>query len=195
MRARFIGLVLTVAAAAACGGTSDGTLPGGTVPYARDFEGFESWQSETIETTTESGSTHVSGSRTIYINHMPDPAATTFDDGTLIVKRTTADGKLFARAKRGGDFNLRGAVGWEWLELEERPTGLVIRWRGLGPPKGEMYGGDPNGGCNLCHKLAVTNDYVLTPGFRLAGASDAAIELPHLDAGADAPSDDAAAHE
>src|SRR5258708_2773811 len=106
MRARFIGLVLAVAAVACGAPPPPDVVPGGKfTPYARDFEGFSAWPSETIETTTDSGATHVSGSRTVYINHLPEAGATAFEPGTIIVKRTMADGKLFARAKRGGDFN------------------------------------------------------------------------------------------
>jgi hypothetical protein len=30
-----------------------------------------------------------------------------------------------------------------------------------------MYGGDPTGGCNGCHALAVQNDFVLAPWLHL----------------------------
>jgi hypothetical protein len=56
-------------------------------------------------------------------------------------------------AKRGAEFN-RAAPGWEWFELEnlECPDDRVkVIWRGVGPPLGENYGGDPNAGCNTCH--------------------------------------------
>jgi hypothetical protein len=156
---------------------------GGTfVAFGPDFRGFSSWTALALENPTPGGSTHVAGTRTIYINAVPAVGATEFPVGTIIVKRTEADGKLFARAKRGGTFNPRGAIGWEWFELVETAQHEVaIRWRGLGPPLGEVYGGDPNAGCNMCHKLAIANDYVLAPGLMLArpldaDAVDAAVE-------------------
>jgi hypothetical protein len=131
----------------------------------------------------------VSGRRTVYINEVPAPGATEFPVGTIIVKTTEADGKIFARAKRGGTFNSKGSVGWEWFELIETAKGeIVVKWRGVGPPLGEVYGGDPNAGCNQCHKLAVANDYVLAPGLMLAGSADAGT----TDAGADAGAADIA---
>jgi hypothetical protein len=127
--------------------------------------------------------THVSGRRTVYVNHEAEPGATSFPVGTLMVKETEADGKLFARAKRGEGFNATGAKGWEWFELAESATGAVaIQWRGLGPPLGEKYGGDPNSGCNPCHKTATATDYVMTPGLL-------ALSLPDAGAEPDASSD------
>jgi hypothetical protein len=149
------------------------------------------------------GSTHVAGTRTVYINRKPPAGATEFPVGTIIVKVTDADGKIFARAKRGGNFNPKGAVGWEWFELlETAQHDVALKWRGVGPPLGETYGGDPNAGCNLCHKAAPTSDYVLTPGlgFEPGGAPDGGADgAPEADAhaGLDAEPDaaDDAAHE
>jgi hypothetical protein len=169
-------LATTFAGASGCSGGS--AAPTGFVAQNIDFRGYKSWTSFTLDSTTPGGSTHVSGERTVYINHLPPSDATEFPIGTIIVKETAADGKIFARAKRGADVNPTGAVNWEWFELEVVQTVTGIHWRGNGPPSGEIYGGDPNGGCNLCHKLAVSNDYVLTPALRLAGASDAGVALP-----------------
>jgi hypothetical protein len=137
---------------------------------ASDFSGFESWTSSSYTSTTPTGSTHVSGTRTVYINQAPPAGATEFPIGTLIVKVTEADGKIFARAKRGGNFNSAGARNWEWFELQEGTSGLSIRWHGFGPPAGEMYGGDAKGGCNGCHAAATANDYVLSPALQLMPA-------------------------
>lgn len=41
---------------------------------------------------------------------------------------------------------------------------LAIVWRGINAPKGEDYGGDPQGGCNDCHARAARNDHVRSPG-------------------------------
>jgi hypothetical protein len=79
------------------------------------------------------------------------------------------DGTIFASAKRGADFNTDGASGWEWFELLEATDGTVsIKWRGVGPPVGEVYGGDGQAGCNACHSMYVPNDYVASPKLQLA---------------------------
>ncbi|HVU50821.1 MAG TPA: hypothetical protein VHL80_09050 [Polyangia bacterium] len=159
------------AAASACGGAAAPPTPTpGTefVAFASDFQGFTAWPSVTLEFPSVSGSPHAAGPRTVFINHEPPPGATQFPVGTMMVKRTEADGQLLARAKRGGSYNGSGAVGWEWFELVLSTAGQVaIKWRGFGPPLGEAYGGDPTAGCNSCHKLAADNDYVLTPGINV----------------------------
>ena len=53
-----------------------------------------------------------------------------------------------------------GARDWEWFEIIEDPTTIV--WRGLGPPNGESYGGDPDA-CNSCHTQCAGNDFVCSP--------------------------------
>ena len=186
-------LATTLAGAAGCSGGAAAPADGGFVAQNIDFRGYQTWTSFTLDSTSPGGSTHVSGPRTVYINHLPPADATEFPVGTIIVKETAADGKIFARAKRGGDYNKTGAVNWEWFELEVVQMATGIHWRGNGPPSGEIYGGDPNGGCNLCHKLAVANDYVLTPALRLAGASDAGVALPDDGGGADGGEPDGAA--
>ena len=134
---------------------------------ASDFADFPSWSSQTFDTTVALGASHVAGRRTVYINQRPPAGAAEFPVGTLIVKVTETDGKIFARAKRGGNFNRSGALNWEWFELEEGTAGLSVRWHGWGPPAGEMYGGDAGGACNGCHSAAAANDYVLSPGLVL----------------------------
>jgi len=179
-----------VVAAASCGSQPDDPTTGERIPFiafAKDFNGFRTWPSHTFE-SPPTATTHVGGVRTVYINQLPAPEATAFPLGTLIVKETASDGKLFARVKRGGGYNKTGAVDWEWFELEETATGaVVVRWHGFGPPVGEMYGGDPNSGCNLCHKAVPANDYVLSPWLTLGGASlpptDVPPEMPPAGAG------------
>jgi hypothetical protein len=158
---------------------------------AADFADFRTWPSHSIESATATGSTHVTGSRTVYINMVPPAGAAAFPVGTRIVKETLADGKLFARVKRGGGYNTTGAVDWEWFELQESSSGAVsINWRGVGPPAGEMYGGDPNAGCNTCHRTVPANDYVLSPGLTLTPAPDGGADEAggggEIDGGADA---------
>lgn len=73
---------------------------------------------------------------------------------------------VFAMVKRGGAFNPSGSA-WEWFELENHADDTVsITWQGVGPPKGEKYGGDASGGCNVCHR-ACGNDMVCGPDFKL----------------------------
>jgi hypothetical protein len=181
--------ILLAATAAGCGGGGSAMCTENSY-YAlvSDFQGFESWPSETYVNPTAEGLTHVAGVRTVYLNHAAPAGATVFPLGTIIVKRTLTDHKIFARVKRGGCFNSQGAKGWEWLELKDSatPGAFSIVWRGSFPPAGEAYGGDPNGGCNMCHDVP-TNDYVLAPGLSLAGfAADGGTE-------AGAPSDAGAA--
>jgi hypothetical protein len=172
--------VALVTLSGACGGGGDAATSGPVfVAYARDFQGFESWQSETFNDATADGSTHVAGLRTIYLNRAAPSGATEFPVGTIIVKHTQADGKIFAQVKRGGGYNAAGAVNWEWYELTETAGVVSIRWSGTYPPAGEAYGGDPTGGCNMCHKVDAANDYVIAPGLTLAGIVGGA------DAGAD----------
>jgi hypothetical protein len=85
----------------------------------------------------------------------------------LSAVKTMQGGDIFAMAKRGGAYNTRGAVGWEWLELKQLATGLAIVWRGIAPPAGACYGAIVGGACNDCHSGAPNNDYVLTPALQL----------------------------
>jgi hypothetical protein len=168
--------VCALAVAASCGKPDPSLMADGEGPFiafGSDFAGFEGWTSHTIDDATPSGATHTSGVRTVYINRRPASGATAFPQGTLIVKVTQADQKVFARAKRGGDYNASGATGWEWFELQPGSgSAVTITWRGVGPPAGEQYGGDPNGGCNSCHRLGAANDFVLSPWLALATSGD-----------------------
>jgi hypothetical protein len=168
---RFFVLATALAGLVGCGGgAAEPTDVGVFLAVASDFAGYSSWSSQTFDTTVVSGAVHVSGRRTVYINELPPAGAAEFPVGTLIVKVTETDGKIFARAKRGGNFNKSGALNWEWFELEEASAGLLVRWHGWGPPSGEMYGGDAGGACNGCHTAAAANDYVLSPGLVLTPA-------------------------
>ncbi|HEX4403394.1 MAG TPA: hypothetical protein VH560_01105 [Polyangia bacterium] len=163
------------------------------IAYAKDFQGFESWPSETFDDPVPGGATHVAGVRTVYLNRAPDAGATEFPLGTIIVKQTS-DGKMFAQVKRGGGYNLDGAKNWEWFEIGKNANGSVfIQWQGTFPPVGEAYGGDPNG-CNGCHLTmnAVANDYVIAQGLSLKNglAFDVGIKPDASgDAAADGPGD------
>ena len=169
---------LTAAAAfvafAGCSAASGPEADGGRVPFiafARDFAGFRAWPSHTTENAVALGGSHIAGTRVVYINELPPAGATSFPIGTLIVKNMQSDGRLFARAKRGEGYNLTGAVAWEWFELTEAANGdVAIKWHGFGPPSGESYAGDPQGGCNTCHVLGKANDYVLSNWLALDGS-------------------------
>src|SRR5262249_15546667 len=146
--------------------------------FERDFQGFHQWESFVVEEGGAQSMTHLAGPRRDYLNRRPPAGSTTFPVGTVIVKEleaaaTLVDRQIFAMVKRGGEYNSAGAAGWEWFELKNRANGSVqIVWRGVGPPSGERYGGDPTGGCNPCHGLYRPNDFVRSAALdlkRLAG--------------------------
>ena len=135
------------------------------------FAGFRTWEKFTIPPGVN-GSIHTAGARTEYLNKAPPPGSTTFPVGTIIVKESDdeplLDRQIFARVKRGGGYNSKGALGWEWFELKNVDEQNATRiWRGVGPPVGEKYGGDPDGGCNGCHGVATANDFVLSDALQL----------------------------
>jgi hypothetical protein len=155
--------------------SSPGTepLPTGDTffPVASSFKGFRTWEAFPMP-PGENGTIHTAGARTTYINHLPKTGSDSFPVGTIIVKESDSeplvDRQVFARVKRGGGYNAQGANGWEWIELKNVDDMVsTIIWRGVGPPVGEKYGGDPNGGCNGCHGAALDNDFVLSPPLSL----------------------------
>jgi hypothetical protein len=172
-----LGVAALVAACSGGGGdpsSSSGANESGCfLAFNGQFDGFRSWQSYSYEGTDEGdGGIHIAGPRTEYINHAPPHGSSAFPVGTLIVKEVGAsDPKnhhIFAMAKRGCGFNAAGAKDWEWFELTESPPGATVLWRGVGPPAGETYGGDPTG-CNTCHAACTDNDSVCSSRVRLAG--------------------------
>ncbi len=124
------------------------------VAFAADFRGFHSWPAYDVTEDADLVGIHDGSTVMEYINALPPAGATSFPVGTVIVKEATGGTQaheMFAMVKRGGGYN-SGAPGWEWFELENTGTDdVIIVWRGVGPPSGETYGGDPNGGCNKCH--------------------------------------------
>ncbi len=170
-------------ATAACGGAGD---PGESGPnfiaFAPDFAGFHDWPSSVAGAPdagpgqpepadagvfSDGGVHDPAVAKTVFIK-LPVGAVvdSEFPLGTIIVKEI--DGgelttrKIFAMVKRGGGYNRSGATNWEWFELENIDAASArIRWRGVGPPAGEMYGGD-KGGCNPCHSQAIANDFVMS---------------------------------
>jgi cytochrome P460 len=165
-------LGLTIAACAPAESTPDADPVGDTfLAVDSSFNGFRTWEAFAMP-PGENGTIHTAGVRTTYLNHAPKTGSTEFPVGTIIVKESEdgpiADRQVFARVKRGGGYNAGGAAGWEWFELKnEDPQRSTRIWRGVGPPVGEKYGGDPNGGCNGCHGAAKDNDYVLSGPLQL----------------------------
>lgn len=175
----------------ACGAAAPSSMPGATfTAFAPDFEGFHSWPSApatpapSLPTVpggdgVDAGSLAADGGvhvlpLTVYWNHAPPSGSPTFPVGTIIVKETDEPDltarKIFAMVKRGGDFNATGAVNWEWFELQNSvDDGIVINWRGFGPPSGsaDVYGGNPTI-CNNCHLIAAANDDVWSSAVQLA---------------------------
>jgi hypothetical protein len=140
------------------------------IAFSSSFAQFRTWRSFHDEGPVDDGTLpgDVLGPRTQYVNKRPPHDAAEFPVGTIIVEvRESGPMKIFAGVKRGGRYNAGGATNWEWFELTDDPVTIV--WRGVGPPAGDTYGGDPKGGCNSCHvRCGANNDYVCSPALQLA---------------------------
>lgn len=161
-------LALALVVAAGCSGTSGGADAGDTfIAFNNSFAPFRTWTMvhDDLEDPNGMLGSGVAGPRDQYINMLPPAGSTEFPIGTIIVEVRTDTGKIFASVKRGGDFNANGARNWEYFELQENPVMYI--WRGLGPPLGDTYGGDPNG-CNNCHEQCGANDYICSPKLQLS---------------------------
>lgn len=172
-----IGLVIVVGALASCsqtsqsdpadGGAEESGGEGTFLPFATSFADFRSWPHFHSEgPPVGSVPTEFLGPREQYINKIPPKGSTEFPVGTIIVDVLPNSKPMLARAKRGPGYNVGGAEGWEWFELLEF-TPVQIKWRGKGPPSGEIYGGDPNA-CNGCHSAYKANDYVASKVLQLS---------------------------
>jgi hypothetical protein len=150
------------------------------VAMQSDFEGFERWRRFELE---EPDPRLGGGARWVYINHLPPRGASAFPTCTMIVKVGESDPDpmrwlMVAMAKRGGDYNHEGSVGWEWFDLDLTASGVpAIDWRGPVPPEGRGYecalgedepGAEGVGDCNACHGWELDNDHVLSPPLDLA---------------------------
>lgn len=173
-----LALVLTLTGLAACQGRSNERHLPAAEPFIaleRDFQDFESWTRVDLSVRPAVSEAHTAGVAHEYVNQLPPAGSRSFPVGTMLVKTVehdptakAADGKpapkgpdIFAMVKRGGGYNPSGSKGWEWVELRRRDDdSLGIVWRGVNPPSGEGYGGDPLGACNSCHEKATQNDYV-----------------------------------
>lgn len=160
---------------AACGGGGEAAgsqTSDAFVAFAGDLSGYRAWPSFPVDGDAAiAAGVHAAGRRIEYVNRLPPHSATAFPVGTVVVKEVHADvesdSRTFAMVKRGGGFNAAGASGWEWFELQRDTDPVVITWRGVGPPLGEKYGGDAQGGCNGCHGGARDNDSVLSRALKL----------------------------
>lgn len=141
------------------------------IALERDFQDFQRWPKVDLSQRSPTSEAHGAGEAEEWVNHLPAPGSKVFPVGTMFVKTVksghaprageSARDDVFAMVKRGGGYNQRGAPGWEWFELRRREDDtLGIVWRGVNPPSGEGYSGDPLGGCNGCHQMAIKNDYV-----------------------------------
>jgi hypothetical protein len=166
--------LLAGAALPACGSEAppDDGGSGGFIAQGSSFAGFEQWAR--FEITGElPGSPHVGLQRTVYVNQLPPAGATEFPVGTIVLKTASGSDEIHAMVKRGPDYNVMGARGWEWFELQFASNGaLAIAWRGITPPAGvcKTYGGIAGGACNVCHQVAAGNDFVQTPALALHAA-------------------------
>jgi len=191
VRARLGRIVVLAAAVGGCQAGSPSSPPDSQyfVAFAPDFYGFHAWPSAlAVPAPTlpppqggvgDGGSADAgvdggihSGPLTVYWKQPPPGGSTSFPLGTIIVKEGDSGDlttqQIFAMVKRGGDFNPTGAVGWEWFELKniDEDHDQII-WRGVGPPAGERYGGDP-ATCNACHVQAAANDCIWSSALQLA---------------------------
>ncbi|HVV87437.1 MAG TPA: hypothetical protein VHE35_30555 [Kofleriaceae bacterium] len=168
MRALTFTIVAALAGAACTdpGGSPD---PGDTfIAFNNSFAPFRTWTMVHDDLEDPGGvlPAGVAGPRDQFLNRLPPAGSTEFPIGTIVVEVRTDSGKIFASVKRGGDYNAAGAHDWEFFELTETPSVRYL-WRGLGPPLGDTYGGDPNG-CNSCHAQCAANDYICSPKLQLA---------------------------
>jgi len=161
-----------LAVLAACSGSADEAPdPASFIAFSSSFADFRAWPAFHSDGPAEgTAPAEVLGPRTQYLNRLPPAGATEFPIGTIVVEaRESGAMKIFAGVKRGAGFNPGGAKDWEWFELTEHADAPVtIFWRGVGPPAGDTYGGDPDGGCNSCHAACgAANDYVCSPRLQL----------------------------
>ena len=151
------------------------------IALENEFADFLTWQS--FEVGDEPLPAHGVGPRVAYVNRLPPSGAKHFPVGTIIVKTMQQvaghpnGAQVHAMVKRGQNFNLDGALGWEWFELIDRNAGIGaprwgIDWRGEEPRTGATYTcivdtGAPIPDCNGCHMAAKENDYIKSPALQL----------------------------
>ncbi len=158
---------LVIACVVAGCGTTDEPAPTDTfIAFSSSFTDFRSWTAfHSDGPAPGTQPSDILGPRTHYLNMVPPHDAVEFPVGTIVVEAMeNGSGHIVAAVKRGGGFN--GGRNWEWFEIQENPIAIV--WRGLGPPNGESYGGDPDG-CNTCHAVCgADNDLRCARSLQLA---------------------------
>lgn len=137
-----------------------------------DFLAMFAWQQWEVPDIGSNFGHRRGGPSHLYVNrpvpefHEPMPV------GTILIKTVEIgddprDWDVHAMVKRGGDFNARGAPGWEYLELglteDEEP---IILWRGEGDARnpggyGRRLDGTPVG-CNECHGAVEAGDHAFS---------------------------------
>jgi hypothetical protein len=157
------------------------------IALPRDFCDFREWMPFPLrEVDMHAG---VTGPLVVYLKELPPQGAVEFPVGTMIVKTVELgepkEWEVHAMVKRGGTFNSRGAIGWEFFDLgiddDCTPT---IHWRGEKAPRDHGYKSlpglmsdgasnmmDPD--CNSCHGQmdARENDAVLSQPLQLKDLS------------------------
>jgi hypothetical protein len=93
----------------------------------RDFAPFRRWES--IDLGDEQIQGHPAGHAWDFINQRT--RGSRYAVGTVIVKAFEPSWELFAMAKRGGGFNPKGAVDWEFFRLKLVGDTPVIVSRGI----------------------------------------------------------------
>jgi hypothetical protein len=142
-----------------------------------DFASFRGWTRVALGSDPLPG--HPAGPRFGYLNRAAPKGATAYPVGTMIVKSIelvgsdAAEWDLFAMAKRGGNFNPEGAVGWEFFRLRiigDTPHILTRGLSAIDPDDGGSGYFDGLSGafvnmCNGCHGTAASGatDHVLSP--------------------------------
>jgi hypothetical protein len=182
-RAGSLWIALAFGGGAHAGCLDDEMDPNGTgssgdtfIAVQADFASFRSWTRIEVAPAgapaVDGG--HPAGPRAAYLNRTPTGGS--FPVGTLIVKTAEIGDpttwNIHARAKRGGNFNLQGAIDWEWFELKvSLDNEAVLIWRGEKSPTNHGYESLPglgstsstDGDCNGCHAAARDTDFILAP--------------------------------
>jgi len=108
---------LGLAGSSGCGGSGpdgpDASTPNEFIAFTTTFAPFRTWTKFHSDGPPDNGTytADVLGPRTQYINMLPPHGSTEFPVGTVIVEvRENGSGNIFGAVKRGGNFNLTGAV-------------------------------------------------------------------------------------
>jgi len=180
----------------AAGGCLDNDLPenaesGGSadtfIALPRDFCDFREWMPFRLrDVDMHAGAT---GPLVVYLKELPPMGAVEFPVGTMIVKTVEIgdpkEWEVHAMVKRGGMFNSRGAIGWEFFDLGiDDDCTPAIHWRGEKAPRDHGYKSLPglmsddastmmDADCNSCHGKADAreNDAVLSAPLQLKDLS------------------------